>query len=109
MGPCSDLSPSLEGWSFAVLPLPPAGLSRDPASFVLEWSDPSAFSTVSRHLPARPSGTPRNAGVQGEWAATGDRLSTSPLIEATGSPQAMPLELLQSLSLDSVLLEGDSP
>lgn len=36
----------------------------------------------------------------------GDKLSTSPLTEATGSPQAMHLELLQSLSLDSVLLEG---
>lgn len=88
------------------LPLPTAGLSRDPASFVSEGSDPSAFSTVSRHLPSRPPGTPRNAGVQGEWAAMGDKLSTSPLTEATGSPQAMHLELLQSLSLDSVLLEG---
>lgn len=75
-----------------------------PASFVLEGSDPSTFSTVSRHLPSRPSGTPGNARVQGERAAVGElSIISTNLTEAIVAPQAMQLELLQSLSLDSVL------
>lgn len=60
-------------------------------------------------MPSRPSGTPRNAGVQGEQqAAVGDRL----IIVSTdkrplGPSQAMQLDLLQSLSLGSVLSVGD--